>query len=370
MSKKNRDILDQERKHFVQGCLENGYDETSSEQIYDLIVRFANYGFNRSHAVAYSMIGYQLAYLKANYTPEFMTALLSSAIGNEDKIVQYVRETKRKGFHVLPPSLQRSGYNFQIEGNAIRYSLLSIRNIGMATVTALLEEREEKMFEDLFEFCLRMPSKFVTERNLEAFVWSGCFDGFGVSRTTLWRSLKGALEYANLARDFDLGDAVPKSKYVQGEELSFIEQLNKEKEALGFYLSSYPTAQYAELGKELEIPSLAQAMRHKKKVQRAIVYITSVKVIRTKKLQKMAFITFCDQNDEMEAVIFPETYIHFSDRLQEGAIVLVDGTIEQRNHKLQWIVNGLYPLEEMDVYEGMKEASVYVKLPSQYEKSL
>lgn len=119
------------------------------------------------------------------------------------------------------------------------------------------------MFEDLFEFCLRMPSKFVTERNLEAFVWSGCFDDFGVSRTNLWKSLKGALEYANLARD--LGDAVPKSKYVQGEELSFIEQLNKEKEVLGFYLSSYPTAQYVKLAKELEIPSLAQAMRHKKK---------------------------------------------------------------------------------------------------------
>lgn len=243
--------------------MRNGYDETSAKKIYDLIVRFANYGFNRSHAVAYSMIGYQLAYLKANYTLEFMTALLSSAIGNEDKIVQYIRETKRKGFHVLPPSLQRSGYNFQIEGNAIRYSLLSIRNIGMATVTALLEEREKKMFEDLFEFCLRMPSKFVTERNLEAFVWSGCFDDFGVSRTNLWKSIKGALEYANLARD--LGDAVPKSKYVQGEELSFIEQLNKEKEVLGFYLSSYPTAQYVKLAKELEIPSLAQAMRHKKK---------------------------------------------------------------------------------------------------------
>lgn len=98
-------------------------------------------------------------------------------------------------------------------------------------------------------------------------------------------------------------------------------------------------------------------------------YITSVRVIRTKKFQKMAFITFCDQNDEMEAVLFPETYIHFSDKLQEGAIVLVDGTIELRNHKLQWIVNGLYPLEEMDVYEEKKDASVYVKLPSQYEKS-
>lgn len=98
------------------------------------------------------MIGYQLAYLKANYTLEFMTALLSSAIGNEDKIVQYIRETKRKGFHVLPPSLQRSGYNFQIEGNAIRYSLLSIRNIGMATVTALLEEREKKYLKIYLNF--------------------------------------------------------------------------------------------------------------------------------------------------------------------------------------------------------------------------
>ncbi|SDY57847.1 DNA polymerase III subunit alpha [Bacillus sp. 166amftsu] len=369
VSKKNREILDQERMHFVQGCLRNGYDKTSAEQIYDLIVRFANYGFNRSHAVAYSMIGYQLAYLKANYPLEFMTALLSSAIGNEDKIVQYIRETKRKGFRVLSPSLHRSSYNFQIEGNAIRYSLLSIRNIGMATVNAVIEERERNPFQDLFEFCLRMPAKFVTERNLEAFVWAGCFDDFQVSRTTLFNSIKGALEYASLARE--LGEeSVPKSVYVQGEELSFIEQLNNEKEALGFYLSSYPTAQYAKLVKELEIPSLAQAMRQKRKVQRAIVYVTGVKVIRTKKLQKMAFVTFCDQNDEMEAVVFPETYIHFAERLQEGTIVLVEGTIEQRNHKLQWIVNGLYPLEQMDVYNEMKEASIYVKLPSQYEKRL
>ena len=107
------------------------------------------------------MIGYQLAYLKANYTLEFMTALLSSAIGNEDKIVQYIRETKRKGFHVLPPSLQRSGYNFQIEGNAIRYSLLSMKYWNGYS-DGIIRRTREKMFEDLFEFCLRMPSKFVT----------------------------------------------------------------------------------------------------------------------------------------------------------------------------------------------------------------
>lgn len=369
VSKKNRDILDQERTHFVRGCLQNEYDEKSAEQIYDLIVRFANYGFNRSHAVAYSMIGYQLAYLKANYPLPFMTALLSSAIGNEDKIVQYVRETKRKGFQVLSPSLHRSSYNFQIEGNAIRYSLLAIRNIGMATVTALIEERKKSPFQDLFEFCLRMPAKFVTERNLEAFVWAGCFDDFQVSRTSLCSSIKGALEYTSLAREIG-EESVPKSVYVQGEELPFIEQLNKEKEVLGFYLSSYPTAQYAKLVKELEIPTLAQAMKQKRKVQRTIVYLTSVKVIRTKKLQKMAFVTFCDQNHEMEAVVFPETYVHFAQRLQEGEVVLVEGTIEHRNHKLQWIVSGVYRLEQMDAYHEMEEASIYVKVSSQYEKSV
>ncbi|MEI4799969.1 DNA polymerase III subunit alpha [Bacillus sp. NPDC077411] len=369
VSKKNRDILDEERTHFVKGCLQNGYDEETAQQIYDLIVRFANYGFNRSHAVAYSMIGYQLAYLKANYPLQFMTALLSSAIGNEEKIVQYVRETKRKGFRVLPPSLHKSSYEFQVEGNTIRYSLLAIRNVGMATVNALIEERNKKPFQDLFEFCLRMPAKFVTERNLETMIWAGCFDDFNVSRSALFNSIKGALEYASLAREIG-EELVPKSEYAQEAELSFIQQLNKEKEALGFYLTSYPTAQYAKLGKELEIPTLAGAMKQRRKVQRVIVYLTNIKIIRTKKLQKMAFITFCDQNHEMEGVVFPETYIHFKERLQEGEIVLIEGTIEQRNNKLQWIVNGLYPLEKMDTYEEMKDASIYVKIPSQYEKRL
>ena len=143
------------------------------QKIYDLIVRFANYGFNRSHAVAYSMIGYQLAYLKANYTLEFMTALLSSAIGNEDKIVQYIRETKRKVFmfcrrlfrEVVTISNRR-------KCNTLQLTFHSKHRNGYSD--SINRRTREKMFEDLFEFCLRMPSKFVTERNLEAFVWSGC----------------------------------------------------------------------------------------------------------------------------------------------------------------------------------------------------
>lgn len=378
VSKKNRAVLDEQRTHFVNGCLQNGYNEQTAQKIYDLIVRFANYGFNRSHAVAYSMIGYQLAYLKANYPLQFMAALLSSAIGNEDKIMQYVREARRRGIKILPPSLKKSGYRFQVEGEAIRYSLLAMRNIGTATVKAIMEERKEAPFTDLFEFCVRIPTKFVTDRNLETFINAGCFDCFGVNRASLYESMERALKYARLVRPSDAAqsdmfldeDLVPKPTYASIEEFALIDLLNKEKEALGFYLSSYPTAQYKDLIRTLEIPTLLQAMKEHKKGQRTIVYITNVKVIRTKKLQKMAFLTVCDQDEELEAVVFPETYLHFSEYLEEGAVVLLDGAIEKRNGRVQWIVNGVYPLQTMQAYEEMKEATVYIKLASQYEKSL
>ncbi|WP_369902309.1 DNA polymerase III subunit alpha [Bacillus manliponensis] len=378
VSKKNRDILDEQRAHFVNGCLRNGYNEKTAQQIYDLIVRFANYGFNRSHAVAYSMIGYQLAYLKANYPLQFMAALLSSVIGNEEKVMQYVREAKRRGIKIFSPSLQKSGYHFRVEGDGIRYSLLAMRNIGAATVKSIMEERKVAPFTDLFQFCVRMPAKFVTDRNLETFINAGCFDCFGVNRASLHESVERALKYARLVRPSNAAEAdmfldedlVPKPQYASVEEFELTDLLNREKEALGFYLSSYPTAQYKELIETLEIPTLLQAMKTEKKGQRTIAYITSVKVIRTKKLQKMAFLTVCDQDEEIEAVVFPETYLHFSERLEEGAVVLLDGAIEKRNGRVQWIVNGVYPLESMSVYEEMKDATIYVKLASQYEKSL
>ena len=157
----------------MQGCLQNGYDETSAEKIYDLIVRFANYGFNRSHAVAYSMIGYQLAYLKANYTLEFMTALLSSAIGNEDKIVQYINKRSEKVFMFAAVSSEKwLQFPNRRKCNTLQLTFHSKHRNGYSD--SINRRTREKMFEDLFEFCLRMPSKFVTERNLEAFVWSGC----------------------------------------------------------------------------------------------------------------------------------------------------------------------------------------------------
>ncbi len=377
VSKKKKEVLDSEREHFVKGCLQNGYEQQAAHEVYDLIVRFANYGFNRSHAVAYSMIAYQLAYLKANYPIEFTAALLSSVIGNEDKIVSYIQEAHRKGISILPPSITKSGYRFMAEGEKIRYSLLAIRSIGTATVKDIINERNNKQFTDLFDFCVRIPSKSLTRRTLEALICAGCFDEFGQDRASLLASIDAAFEYAELVRpdedgqmDMFLDDIIPKPDYVEMAPLGLLEKLNLEKEALGLYLSGYPTSPYRPLAKETGIPTLSEAAEKKQKIIRSIVYISSCRVIRTKKLQKMAFLTICDESGEMEAVLFPESYLSFSSFAAEGAIVLAEGTVAERNNTSQFIINGIYPVDKAEEYEADKTKSVYIKLPSEYDKGL
>ncbi|MBO9130621.1 DNA polymerase III subunit alpha [Bacillus sp. 165] len=377
VSKKDKEVLDSERAHFVTGCLHKGYNEKTAHDVYDLIVRFANYGFNRSHAVAYSMIAYQLAYLKANYPTEFAAALLSSAVGNEDKVASYIRETQRKGISVLPPSILKSGYRFTVEGGKIRYGLLAIRSIGMATVKDIIEERNKKRFTDLFDFCVRIPPKSMNRRTLEALISGGCFDEFGENRASLLASIDAALEYAELVRpdesgqiDMFLDDIIPKPNYVKMEELGSLEQLTLEKEALGLYLSSYPTSVYRPLAKELRMPSLAEAVEHKPKFARAIVYISGCRIIRTKKMQKMAFLTICDESTEMEAVLFPDSYLSNFSLVAEGKVALIEGTVTRRNDTSQFIVNGIYALDKAEEYETDKAKSVYIKLPSENDKML
>ncbi|MFL6555157.1 MAG: DNA polymerase III subunit alpha, partial [Bacillus sp. (in: firmicutes)] len=189
VGKKKKDILDKERNHFVQGALKKGYNQSLANEIYDLIVRFANYGFNRSHAVAYSMITYQLAFLKANYPVYFMAGLLTSAIGNDTKIAQYIMETKQKGINVLPPSINHSSYSFQVEQDGIRYSLAAIRSVGAAALKEIFQARKRKKFADLFDLCIRVSTKAINRKTLEFLVHSGCFDEFGEDRAVLLASL-------------------------------------------------------------------------------------------------------------------------------------------------------------------------------------
>lgn len=346
VSKKKKEILDEEREHFVSGCKEKGYNDLIANNIYDLIVKFSNYGFNRSHAVAYSMIAYQLAYLKANYPLYFMTALLTSVSGNDEKISQYLRETKQKGIKVLPPSVNNSAYPFLVEDNSIRFSLASIKNVGVNAVKEIFHARKKKRYTDLFDFCIRVSMKVINRRVMEQLIFSGAMDEFGVDRATLLASLDVAIEHADLIsptddNQYDLfidEEFTLMPKYIEIEPFKVKEKLRFEKEALGFYLSSHPVELYRE---QMKLPSASPISELGNNIDKKATIgamILKSRTIRTKKGEVMAFIEVGDETGEVDIVMFPQTYAKFTETMMSGNIFLFEGKVEMRQDKIQFIV--------------------------------
>ncbi|WP_428909366.1 DNA polymerase III subunit alpha [Niallia sp. Krafla_26] len=344
VSKKQKEVLDRERAHFVAGALKLGYEEKLAHAIYDLIVKFADYGFNRSHAVAYSVVSYQLAYLKAHYPIHFMAALLSSVTGNEDKISQYISEMKQMNINILPPSINKSGYSFFPEKLGIRYSLGAIKGVGMVALREIFRVRKEKSFNDLFDFCIRISQKAVNRKTLEALVCSGSFDEFGEDRAVLLASIDVAMEHAALVRpvEGEQGDLFIdvefsiRPKYMEVEPIREEDKLRLEKEVLGFYLSNHPVSVYEKWFEKLHAHSLYD--RNQSDFKKSIVYISEVKKIRTKKGEQMAFLTVSDQSGEMEVVVFPNVLKNQGSILQKGKIIFIQGRLENRNGKGQLIM--------------------------------
>ncbi|OIK11145.1 DNA polymerase III subunit alpha [Bacillus sp. MUM 13] len=360
VSKKKKDILDQERQHFIKGALMQGYEEHAASEIYDLIVKFSNYGFNRSHAVAYSMIAYQLAYLKAHYPSYFMAALMTSVIGNEDKISQYVRESRKMGIQVLPPSINSSGFPFKADKESILFSLGPIKGIGGAVLKEIFSARRQKKFEDLFDFCLRVSGKAVNRKILEALVHSGAFDEFGKDRATLLASLDVALSHSELVNPddsqfdfFESSEFSLKPKYIEVDPIRLEDKLYYEKNALGFYLSNHPVTGYRNVFSHFGAVSIDEAIISKEPKIFLGVYITSVKTIRTKKGEVMAFLSVGDENGDLEAVAFPNVYSKHSSILSNGEILMIQGTMEERDGKKQLIIHDAYMLEKL--YRMMEE---------------
>ncbi|WP_040207665.1 DNA polymerase III subunit alpha [Neobacillus jeddahensis] len=370
VGKKQKEVLDKERNHFVKGTLEKGYTKELANQIYDLIVRFSNYGFNRSHAVAYSMIAYQLAYLKANYPVHFMAGLLTNAIGNDTKIAQYIIETRQRKIEVLPPSINYSAYSFQVEKGAIRYSLAAIKSVGAAALKEIFRARKRKKFEDLFDFCIRVSTKAINRKTLENLVHSGSFDEFGEDRAVLLASLDVAIEHAQIfkpddSKQFDLfeDEMIPKPKYVTVDPNNLEQKLAFEKEALGFYLSDHPITIYE---KDLMLSGaymLYQLRSNHKRVSTGV-YISELKSIRTKKGDAMAFLTVSDASGEIEAVVFPTVYKRVQPLLRQGNFVLLEGKLEERDGKLQFIIQQVVEIEEWLKSKSKKAAVLFLKIPA------
>jgi DNA polymerase-3 subunit alpha len=370
VSKKKKEVLDKERNHFVEGALRKGYEAPLANEIYDLIVRFANYGFNRSHAVAYSMIAYQLAYLKAHYPLFFMAGLLTSAIGNESKLSQYIIETRQKEIEVLPPSINYSGYPFLVEQKGIRYSLAAIKGVGAAALKEIFQARRQKKFDDLFDFCIRVSQKAINRKTLENLVHSGSFDEFGEDRAVLLASIDVALEHAGLFNPDDTGqfdlfeeEMLLKPKYVQVDPIRQEDKLYLEKEALGFYLSNHPISIYEKALKKNGAKILFELGVEDKRAAAGI-YISSIKKIRTKKGESMAFLVVSDSSGEMEAVAFPDVYKKYSLILEAGNFAVIEGKLEQREEKLQFIIQQVLEIEDWI----KKQSILYLKITREKEE--
>ncbi|MCF7617271.1 DNA polymerase III subunit alpha [Bacillus sonorensis] len=366
VGKKNKEILDTERNHFIDGCLKKGYSVKSANEVYDLIVKFANYGFNRSHAVAYSMIGYQLAYLKARYPLYFMCGLLTSAIGNEDKLAQYIYEAKGKGLKILGPSINKSGYPFTIENGAVRYSLRAVKGVGISAVKEIYRARKEKPFADLFDFCIRTSVKSVNRKTIEALIFAGAMDEFGENRATLLASIDIALEHAELfAGDseqlgFFLDEAITiKPKYAKTEEMPLVDLLAREKETLGIYFSDHPLTVHRPMLQQAGALPVIQLLGSSQKKAALGALVTKIKTIRTKAGQTMAFLELSDESGEMEAVVFPDQLRQLSPILEEGVLLYTEGRLETRNEKRQLIIARASLL---DALHTEKKPSVYIKV--------
>jgi DNA polymerase III subunit alpha len=371
VSKKKKEVLDQEREHFVNGALKKGYDTQTANLIYDLIVRFANYGFNRSHAVAYSMIAYQLAYLKAHFPLYFMAALLTSAIGNDVKIAQYARELQQMEIKLLPPSINKSAFSFQPEGDGVRYSLAGIKGVGIASLKEIFQARRNQHFKDIFDFCIRVPQKAASRKVLEALIYSGAFDEFGLDRAVLLATIDVAIEHAQLVAPDDTGqidmfaeaEFSLKPKYTEVDPMRIEDKLSLEKDVLGVYLSKHPASIYEKEFKAAGVKKIASKSSGSK--VRLGVYITEEKKIRTKKGEAMSFLTISDASGETDAVVFPSVYKQYGHVLGQGKMALLEGKFDEREGKSQFIVQQVLDLEK----EAEKKPVLYLRITKETDSA-
>ncbi|WP_046174052.1 DNA polymerase III subunit alpha [Domibacillus indicus] len=358
VSKKNKELLEEKRQHFVKGAQKMKIDEKTAVSVYDLIVRFADYGFNRSHAVAYSMIAYWLAWLKVHYPAHFLAALLQSQTGNEEKLRQYAAEAAEYNLRFLAPSVNSSGYSFQAEADGIRFGLVPIKGAGQSAANAIIEERKKGPFRNLFDFCERVPAAIINRKVIEALVYAGAMDEFGQDRATLLASIDAALENAELAQ-LDEGSSY-QPKYTQAPKLESDIKLEKERETLGIYISDHPVAAYRLMLNQAGAIPLLELKKSRSVTVAGM--IGNIREIRTKKGEKMAFATLIDETGEREAVFFPDTYRKYSSFIQKGKVVLAAGSAEERNNTLQIIIQALQPVKD-GLHEVLEEKqTLYIRL--------
>ncbi|MCT2537175.1 DNA polymerase III subunit alpha [Aquibacillus koreensis] len=374
ISKKQKAVMEEEREHFISGCMKNGYQRKVAEELFEWIVRFSNYGFNRSHAVAYSMISYQLAYLKAHYPTHFLAEILSSISGQHDKIRAYLKEANELQINILPPSINKSFGKFTVEKNAIRMGLLSIKGIGHQVIKEIIQVRKDGPFKHLFDFCLRVPLNIINRQIIEVLILVGAFDDTNPNRASLLASLDSAMEQGELFKEFDdqpsffQKDIELDVSYNETDPFPQMKQLTLEKELLGMYVSSHPLAEHRKTLRENGYLSLMEIQKHVGKQNMLTSgVVQEIKTIRTKRGEGMAFVSFSDETDEMDAVLFPDVFRQVKPWMKDGMLVCMKGKVEVRNNRTQLLIAELTPFQDANL-ENKVETRIFIKLTEENSK--
>ena len=333
MSKKKEEIIIKYKEDFINGAIKNNYKKEDAEEIYKLVLKFANYGFNKSHSVAYSLVAYQMAFLKAHFPEHFMIAQLNIVIGSDTKTKEYIDESRRFNLKLEGVNINESSDQYILKNQKIIVPLNLIKNIGKETVNHILKERENGKFLDYFDFLKRVYSSKTNIKALESLILSGALDEFGLNRKTMIENLTSGIDYASLCSNLD-ESLVEKPEIIYYDEYIENELLNYEYNLFGFYLKNHPVTKY----KRDNMCSLKNISLYFDKIINTIVMIDTIKETQTKNKEKMAFLTVSDEYSKITAVLFPMTYKNIFG-IKKGDIIKINGRVEKRMSSYQLVVN-------------------------------
>jgi DNA polymerase-3 subunit alpha len=341
MSKKIPEQLESYREQFIKGAIANGVSPIAAKNIYEIILRFGEYGFNKSHSTAYGLISYQTAYLKAHYFVPFFAAILTSEINDTDKMIQYITECRENDVEILPPDINKSQKSFTVVNNKIRYGLSGIKNVGDAAIDLILSVRDELgEFSSFIQFCGAVDTRKVNKKVLESLAKAGCFDGMGLRRSQILAIIQDKMDRlqkkdqrnAYLQMDMFGSASSPAEAFEipDLEELPHSQILSGEKEALGFYFSQHPLQSYEHVIKQIS-PYDSLKLKEMDVVDDVsiVAIVSGCKEIVTKKGDKMAYLTLEDTKGIVEAIVFPDLYSKNLFIIKGDKPLFVTGSVER-----------------------------------------
>jgi DNA polymerase-3 subunit alpha len=384
MSDKNHKALAGERQTFIDGCKQSGVPEDVAQGIFDEIIEFAGYAFNKSHAVCYAVVAYRTAYYKRHFPAEYMAALLSSVQGNADKVGKYISECSEMGLRILPPDVNTSEHGFAVTGEGeIRFGLGAIKNIGHGLIAALRREREAGAFSGFEDFCRRMAGADMNRRALECLIQCGAFDSMGYKRRALYElsgplmeDLSGGRTIEGQTDLFSIGGKRAEMPIPDAEEWSVKEKLQMEKTLTGHYLSGHPVDAYAAETRRCGAQSILSVWEGLEngtvedgQIVKLAGLLSGVKTKTTRNGSLMAYATLEDRAGSIELLVFASTLDRYGGHIKNDAAVFVSGKVSVRDDRpAQLMANEIRPLGEWEPVppppEEDAKLSLFLKLPS------